>query len=50
MKDAIELHIATQDRDTDIARLAKVCENEGFTVIRLFWRGIEPDDEYEEEE
>lgn len=41
---AIELHIVSEDTEIEIAELARFCEQKGYPVIRLFWRGIEPED------
>jgi len=43
--DAIELHIFTKDKDKDIEKLAQICEVEEFSVIRLFWRNVEAEEE-----
>lgn len=48
MADVVELHVATDDREAVQQELAKFCEQQGLYVVRLFWRGFEPDDEIQE--
>lgn len=45
--DAVELHVRTENKEETMTALSEFCEARGFDVIRLFWRGVEPED-YEE--